>query len=65
MFEQIETVYLNDSGRLIDKKKYEDLLLLLRYVPEPNHDFYKNLRCSNDVEDYGMASRFKSDFFFF
>lgn len=46
---------LYPGGRAISKKKYADLMQLLKYVPEEKHEFFKNLK-SDDKEDFGLAS---------
>ncbi|CAH0730418.1 unnamed protein product, partial [Brenthis ino] len=42
---------LYPNGRPIEKKKYEDLLQLLPYVPPIRHDFYRNLKTNNSAQD--------------
>lgn len=49
--------------RKIDKKKFRDLIALLKFIPEKYHEFYTNLECSQDeigeedCNDFGLASR--------
>lgn len=46
--------------KLIDKKKYLDLMALLEFVPAKYHEFYKNLEYkrdqNDDIDDFGLAS---------
>lgn len=35
----------------ISKEKKKDLLSLLKYIPDLYHDFYKNLSCTNNIQD--------------
>lgn len=45
---------------MIDKKKYLDLIALLKFIPEQYHDFFKSLKCEQDqneeIIDFGLAS---------
>lgn len=47
----------------ISKKKKEDLIGLLRYVPAEYHDFYKQLTCEDQEtdNDFGLASDFEEE----
>lgn len=49
----IATLY--PGGRAIAKKKFDDLMQLLKFVPPEHHNFYNDLKCDNE-EDYGLAS---------
>lgn len=55
-FKDCELEYLFPFGRSIDKKKYDDLKTLLKFVPSEHHDFYKALKCDENQLDYGLAS---------
>lgn len=46
------------STRTITKKKYDDLISLLRFIPNEYHSFYKELKYKDDdkIDDFGLAS---------
>lgn len=50
-----DTSILYPGGRSISKKKFDDLIQLLKFVPKEHHDFFNNLKFDNE-EDYGLAS---------
>lgn len=54
----VATLY--PGGRAISTKKYNDLMQLLKYVPQEKHDFFINLQ-KDESEDYGFASDDSSD----
>lgn len=45
---------------MIDRKKYLDLIALLKFIPEKYHEFFKSLKCKQDqneeIIDFGLAS---------
>jgi hypothetical protein len=49
------------EGNAISKKKYDDLIELLKYVPADHHEFFTKLNQQNDKDDYGLASDFSDD----
>lgn len=42
--------------RMITKKKYDDLMSLLKFIPSEYHYFYTQLKYEDADEDFGMAS---------
>lgn len=48
--------HLHPNGKLISKKKFDDLIKLLKYVPAEHHSFFTTLNYADEEEDYGMAS---------
>ena len=51
---------LYPDGRSISIKKYNDLIYLLKYVPQEKHEFFINLR-TDESEDYGIASDYSEE----
>lgn len=55
-FENIKFKHLYADTRPITKKKYDDLMQLLKFVPDKFHAFYKSLKfASGDDIDYGLV----------
>lgn len=38
------------------KKKYDDLIELIKYIPNEHHSFFKNLKYKEDEIDFGLAN---------
>lgn len=60
----INTNLDNIKTKIITKKKYDDLISLLQFIPEKYHNFYINLQYHNDDEtddDYALASDSEND----
>lgn len=60
----IDTVLNPAEEKKIAKKKKNDLIELLRYIPDKYHDFYKKLKCKDgedNNDDFGLASDFEGD----
>lgn len=55
-FMHCEIPLLYPDGKLINEKKYKDLLDLLNYIPKEYHSFYKDLKYHSKEIDYGLAS---------
>ena len=47
----IDLPILYEGGRSINKKKLDDIMSLLQFVPPVYHDFYKTLRATDEVSE--------------
>lgn len=47
---------LYPDGKLINLKKFSDLMHLIKYIPKKYHSFYLNLKYGGDELDFGLAS---------
>lgn len=54
-FNKCDVPMLYPNGRPISIKKYNDLMQLMKYVPEAKRDFFIKLQ-TDDSEDCGLAS---------
>lgn len=57
----MDAILPNAEERMIDEKKFLDVISLLEFIPQKYHEFYKNLKCKNDFNneddaDFGLAS---------
>lgn len=48
--------YLYPNGNKITKAKYDDLMVLMKYIDEQHRQFYQNLEYFNNNKDFGLAS---------
>lgn len=56
LFKKSNMKLLFPNGRKIDEKKYNDLMDLIKFIPEEHHSFYINLAQSSEQLDFGLAS---------
>lgn len=64
MFERAILKHLFAGGREITKKKHDDILELLNFIPAEYHGFYKDLKYDrNDMDglDYGLANDYEDE----